>query len=180
MWLVSTREVPMVAREIGGDPVVVTFASAVRRARKARRWSQETLAELIGTDQTTISQLEMGKFRPKYQTVIALAEAFGFPPEPWVELAGYRVLGEGKDGAGRDQGGGDIFDRAPLARLLAELEALPTAPGQPTIAEQLRQADRMTPEKRARFQRRLARLFLFMLREELEREEEREGGDAPE
>jgi transcriptional regulator with XRE-family HTH domain len=171
MWLVSTREVPMVAREIGGDPVVVTFASAVRRARKARRWSQETLAELIGTDQTTISQLEMGKFRPKYQTVIALAEAFGFPPEPWVELAGYRVLGEGKDGAGRDQGGGDIFDRAPLARLDAELRALPTAPGQPTFGEQMQQLDRLPDDRRARVIRRLARDFLWRLREELEREE---------
>lgn len=88
----------MVATEIGGAVMAGTIADAVRRARLGRRWSQEKLAELIGTDQTTVSQIERGKFKPTYSTVLALASAFDVQPGPWVELAGYRVTG-GERGA---------------------------------------------------------------------------------
>jgi transcriptional regulator with XRE-family HTH domain len=77
----------------GGPVAAGTIGEAVRRARLARDWSQEFLAEKVGTDQTTISQIERGRFRPKYETVLALAGAFGIEPEGWVELAGYRVTG---------------------------------------------------------------------------------------
>lgn len=154
------------------------FGASLKRRRRGRGWSQFELESRSGVDQGTISAIEVGRSRPTMETVRRLARAFGLPEEELAREAGQLSPLPEKNGVDHDQPG-DIFDRAPLARLLAELEALPTAPGQPTIAEQMRQADRMTPERRARFQRRLARLFLFMLREELEREElEREEGDG--
>jgi transcriptional regulator with XRE-family HTH domain len=154
----------------GGAVGSGTIGEAVRRARQARRLSQEKLALLIDTDQTTISQIERGRFKPRYETLLALAGALQLDPEALLGLAGFRLVNGGKNGTDHaDQG--DIFDRAPLARLDAELRALPTAPGAPTFADDMAQFDRLDEEKRARVIRRVARDFLWRLREELEREE---------
>jgi hypothetical protein len=96
-----------------------------------------------------------------------LAEVFEQPEEDFVRRAGYLSPARPDDPPA-----GDIFDRAPLARLDAELRALPTVPGQPTFAEQMHQLDRLSEERRVRVIRRLARDFLWRLRQELEREED--------
>lgn len=44
--------------------------------------TQEKLAEVAGVEQTTISQIELGKIRsPLYDTVAKLAKALGSSPE---------------------------------------------------------------------------------------------------
>jgi hypothetical protein len=90
-----------------------------------------------------------------------LAEVFEQPEEDFVRRAGYLSPARPDDPPA-----GDIFDRAPLARLDAELRALPTVP------EQMHQLDRLSEERRVRVIRRLARDFLWRLRQELEREED--------
>jgi transcriptional regulator with XRE-family HTH domain len=108
---------------------------------------------------------KVGK-RPEIETLQRYADGLGLPLRTVLDW----TLPEGA--RSDDPPPGDVFDRAPLARLDAELRALPTAPGQPTFAEQLCQLDRLKEERRQRVIRRLARDFLWRLREELEREEE--------
>jgi transcriptional regulator with XRE-family HTH domain len=151
------------------------FGASLRRRRRGRGWSQFELESRSGVDQGTISAIEVGRSKPTMETVRRLAGAFGLPEEELAREAGQLSPRPEKDGVSGPEGG-DIFDRAPLSRLDAELKRLPTAPGQPTFAEQMHQLDRLDEERKARVIRRLARDFLWRLREELEREE----GDGPE
>ena len=53
-----------------------------RALREDAQLTQQQLAERSGVQQTTISQLELGKVRdPQYSTVAALAEALNVPVE---------------------------------------------------------------------------------------------------
>lgn len=155
------------------------FGTKLRWAIRARFGpnQEREFARTIGMDPTQLSRTLNGKVgkRPEIETLQRYADGLGLPLRTlidWTLPEGAR--GDdgdaGKDGTGHE--GGDIFDRAPLSRLDAELRALPTAPGQPTFADQMHQLDRLPDDRKARVTRRLARLFLFMLREELEREEE--------
>jgi transcriptional regulator with XRE-family HTH domain len=57
------------------------WAELVRKIRSRNRWSQETLAERLQTDQATVSRWERGLGRPIYamqQKLEALAEQAGF------------------------------------------------------------------------------------------------------
>lgn len=170
-------------REAGGTLGVRDFGGRIKRLRLRKRWTQEDLAAASGLDQASISLIENGRKGVSMYSVRKLAEAFGVPLAELAVEAGLLSPGEvpdrrdgGQNGTGHGPESGDIFDRAPLARLDAELKSLPTAPGQPTFAEQMQQLDRLPEERRARVIRRLARDFLWRLREELEREEEG-GGD---
>lgn len=155
-----------------GAGYVEVLSTRLKSMRRARGWSQEELADRAGggIDQSQISAWETGRKRPSMENVAKLAHAFDMEHEDLLREFGYIEPARGKNGVGHDPG--DIFDRAPLSRLDAELKALPTAPGQPTFADQMRQLDRLPEDRRARVVRRLARDFLWRLREELEREEE--------
>jgi transcriptional regulator with XRE-family HTH domain len=148
-------------------------AIRLRQLRGARGWTQDELAYAAGVKQSQVSAWEGGRRTPDLENVRKLAGAFGMADDELARELGY-LAGPGKDGMGDDPDQGDIFDRAPLARLDAELRALPTAPGAPTFADDMAQFGRLDEEKRARVIRRLARDFLWRLREELEREEGRD------
>ena len=52
-----------------------------RQLREAARITQYRLAQLSGVEQTTISQLELGKVRdPRWSTISALASALNTTP----------------------------------------------------------------------------------------------------
>lgn len=58
-----------------------------RELRERAELSQAQLAEAAGVDQTTISQIELGKVRdPRYGTVKALAKALGTTPDNLAKL----------------------------------------------------------------------------------------------
>lgn len=90
------------------------FGNLVRREREARKWSQEYLAKLSGTTQSTIDRIEAGLTR-RSRTLPEVAAALGLPhpaaqnqpPSPLIpsdQLVGERDLpifgsAEGGDGA---------------------------------------------------------------------------------
>lgn len=53
------------------------LASNIRRLRKERGWSQETLAFEAGLHATEISRLERGLREPRLGTIASVAEALG-------------------------------------------------------------------------------------------------------
>ena len=62
------------------------LANEILELRKARRWSQQSLAARSGIQQSEISRIERGESNPTYQTLSAIAGAFdrvvGFLPAP--------------------------------------------------------------------------------------------------
>lgn len=71
-----------------------TFGQMVREARGAARLSQEALAARCDSDQTTISQIERGVFKPRYELVLRLARALNVPEESGLLAAGYTLPGQ--------------------------------------------------------------------------------------
>lgn len=60
----------------------------LREARQDRKLTQERLAELSGVDQTTISNLEVGRIQsPAWETVCRLARVLDIPPEELFPVA---------------------------------------------------------------------------------------------
>jgi transcriptional regulator with XRE-family HTH domain len=57
------------------------LASNLRRLRKERSWSQETLAYYAGLHSTEVSRLERGMREPRLTTIIHVAEALDVPVE---------------------------------------------------------------------------------------------------
>jgi transcriptional regulator with XRE-family HTH domain len=53
---------------------LATLTAELRRARLAREWTQEQLAERMGVAVETISNLERGATIPSLRTLLALAE----------------------------------------------------------------------------------------------------------
>lgn len=53
------------------------FAGRLRELREQRGWTQGELAERAGLNRFGVAQLEQGRNRPKWETVIALADALG-------------------------------------------------------------------------------------------------------
>ena len=70
------------------DETTETFGRMIWRLRRARRWTQEDLAERSGLDQSTISTIELDKGKRTVGTVTALAAAFGAEAHEWIVLAG--------------------------------------------------------------------------------------------
>lgn len=50
---------------------------AIRHQRKVRGWSQEQLAERTGRSLEMINRVERGRIAPSFETLEALAQAFG-------------------------------------------------------------------------------------------------------
>jgi len=55
--------------------MVEQLGENVRRLRNERGWSQQELADKVGIIQPAISQIESGNIRPRYTTLLALANA---------------------------------------------------------------------------------------------------------
>jgi transcriptional regulator with XRE-family HTH domain len=53
------------------------FGAKLRELRQLCEWSQKQLAEESGVLQATIAQLESGRNRPTFETVVKLAAALG-------------------------------------------------------------------------------------------------------
>jgi transcriptional regulator with XRE-family HTH domain len=51
----------------------------VREARKARGWSQETLAEKLGREKANISHWETGKHEPSFGQLLLIRDLTGHP-----------------------------------------------------------------------------------------------------
>lgn len=57
------------------------MSSELRRIRREKDITQERLAELVGVDQTTISDLERGRNRnPSWETVAKIAKVLDVSP----------------------------------------------------------------------------------------------------
>ena len=57
-----------------------TRLSPLYLLRHSRRLSQAALAQRAGLARETISRLEMGRESPRWETVLKLADALGYPP----------------------------------------------------------------------------------------------------
>jgi transcriptional regulator with XRE-family HTH domain len=57
------------------------YVSKLRRARKARRWTIEEVAEKVGVDWTTYSRWERGQQEPHQRNVKELEQAFSMKAE---------------------------------------------------------------------------------------------------
>lgn len=55
------------------DPRLVELGDRIRKARKAKGWTQEKLAYTIGKDQPSINRVEQGKINPSYLYLLELA-----------------------------------------------------------------------------------------------------------
>jgi transcriptional regulator with XRE-family HTH domain len=53
------------------------LAQNIRRYRKQKGWTQEDLAEALGTDRTYVSSMERGLRNPSIQVVSKIAEVLG-------------------------------------------------------------------------------------------------------
>lgn len=60
----------------------------LREARTAKQLTQEQLADLVGVDQATISDLELGRNRnPSWNTVARIAKSLGVEPHDLFPIA---------------------------------------------------------------------------------------------
>ena len=62
-------------KDLARDPKQI--GNAIRRARKARIWSQRDLASKVGTRQETISLVENGNPATRIDTLLAVLSALG-------------------------------------------------------------------------------------------------------
>ncbi len=53
----------------------------VKKERQNRFWTQEELAEKLGTDPRTVRRWECGKGKPRYLHIRGLSKLFGKTPE---------------------------------------------------------------------------------------------------
>jgi UTP--glucose-1-phosphate uridylyltransferase len=71
------------------------FGQLLQQTRQAQRLSRLDLARLVDLDPSHIYRMEKGERKPGRDTVLALAEALGVPPDStsrWLVLAGYEAL----------------------------------------------------------------------------------------
>jgi HTH-type transcriptional regulator/antitoxin HipB len=59
--------------DLGRDPKQI--GNSIQRARKARRWTQQMLAERVGMRQETISLVETGNPAARVDTILAILAA---------------------------------------------------------------------------------------------------------
>ncbi|HLM87140.1 MAG TPA: helix-turn-helix transcriptional regulator [Solirubrobacteraceae bacterium] len=68
-------------------PNATAFGGAVRRLRRARAESIETLAFTVGLHPTSVSKIERAGCRPRWSTVCDLAAALGLEVSALIEEA---------------------------------------------------------------------------------------------
>lgn len=79
-------------------PVGRAFGQVLRRARKAARRSQATLARQIGIDEKYVSMLERGRRAPSIAIVFALATALRVRPEELIRQARLLIVKHRRQG----------------------------------------------------------------------------------
>src|SRR5205807_2293586 len=62
-----------------GDPVMASewFAGRLRELREAKGWTRNQLADAAGMAMDGVAHLELGRRKPTWETVLALAAALG-------------------------------------------------------------------------------------------------------
>lgn len=63
----------------------MSLSEKLRQLRDNRNWSQQTLADMMNMDRSTVSRYETGRSVPNYQTVIRFAELYQVEKEYLVE-----------------------------------------------------------------------------------------------
>jgi transcriptional regulator with XRE-family HTH domain len=63
----------------------MSLSEKLRKLRDKRNWSQQTLADMMKMDRSTVSRYETGNSIPNYQTVIRFAEIYKVEKEYLVE-----------------------------------------------------------------------------------------------
>lgn len=63
----------------------MSLSDKLRKLRDNRNWSQQTLADMMNMDRSTVSRYETGKSIPTYQTVIRFADLYQVDKEYLVE-----------------------------------------------------------------------------------------------
>jgi len=63
----------------------MALSEKLRELRDKRNWSQQTLADMMRMDRSTVSRYETGRSIPTYQTVIRFAEIYQVDKEYLVE-----------------------------------------------------------------------------------------------
>jgi transcriptional regulator with XRE-family HTH domain len=61
------------------EQVRKALAQRIRNLRIKKAWSQKLLAELSGSNQQYIAQIERGEIDVRLSTLVAIAEAFHIP-----------------------------------------------------------------------------------------------------
>lgn len=77
----------------------MSLSKKLRKLRDSRNWSQQTLADMMNMDRSTVSRYETGRSIPNYQTVVRFADLYQVDKEylvgeldqllPKVEEPGY-------------------------------------------------------------------------------------------
>ncbi|WML24523.1 helix-turn-helix transcriptional regulator [Neobacillus sp. OS1-33] len=63
----------------------MSLSEKLRELRDNRNWSQQTLADMMRMDRSTVSRYETGRSIPNYQTVVRFAEIYQVDKEYLVE-----------------------------------------------------------------------------------------------
>ena len=63
-----------------GEPRVAMFGARIRKLRKERGWSQETLAAEAGIDRGYMGHIERGTLNVTIVKVFQIADALDLPP----------------------------------------------------------------------------------------------------
>ena len=63
----------------------MSLSEKLRKLRDNRNWSQQTLADMMRMDRSTVSRYETGRSIPNYQTVVRFAEIYQVDKDYLVE-----------------------------------------------------------------------------------------------
>ena len=56
------------------------YIEVIRQIMQEKHLSQQALADILGINQTTVSQWLLGKKKPSYDNILSLQEKFGVMP----------------------------------------------------------------------------------------------------
>lgn len=59
---------------------ILPFADVLRQLMNEKNLSQQKLADVLGVNQTTVSQWLLGRKKPGYDSIALLYEKFGITP----------------------------------------------------------------------------------------------------
>lgn len=143
----------------------------IRDELKARGWTQEDLARILGRPLPTVNEIIQGKRAIMPEMAIALGTAFGTSPEIWVQREGlYRLSLADTDGRGDIKRRAQLYELAPVKEMqkrgwipptdtVADLERevlrffeIPTLDAEPSLGAAMRKSEPtrpLTPAQRA-------------------------------